>query len=533
MVFYTSCIYAFKLVFKSLSSLPSPFGAITGLELHWMGDGSAGTKEAENNAIWWFSRRTVLMTVPDSGATRVTVPSECSSGRDFLGNYNHYGICPNYPYFLSQPPVVLIYHIFCFSLSFYAILDRRKPLEIFSKVDIRVFGEPIGLDLYCLLSHLDPNESLGIKIDQHRGQFHDSGLCMTSRHTRKNAQGELVTFTNQELARVERTNRQQPRQTDTTMGDHANQDDLAAAMTLMQQQMQQMQQTIQAQQDAAEHAALAHQEQQAQTKIDELTAKVDQLLKNNRGYVFNMEQATSGQIQNQNHRQPQSNQQAVPANGNSQPDELNSLEENTEQSAISGVTGPSVPSETPLVRVYFPKIRPLLQFFKNCRETQEEIKVLYTKALSTPALKVLPKVDDPGKFIFPCSIAGTTFKDALCDSEKLKVVPEKEHGDKGLELHWMGDGPAGTKEAENNAIWWFSRRTVLMTVPDSGATRVTVPTKVDIRVFGEPIGLDLYCLLSHLDPNESLGIKIDQHREQYHDSGLFYLIDPSSRLALN
>ncbi|CAN7099777.1 unnamed protein product, partial [Brassica rapa subsp. narinosa] len=50
---------------------------------------------------------------------------------------------------------------------------------------------------------------------------------------------------------------------------------------------------------------------------------------------------------------------------------------------------------------------------------------------------------------------------------------------------------------------------------------------------GEPIGLDLYCLLSHLDPNESLGIKIDQHRGQFHDSGLFYLSDPSSRLALN
>ncbi|KAG5385101.1 hypothetical protein IGI04_036571 [Brassica rapa subsp. trilocularis] len=665
MVFYTFCIYAFKLVFKSLSSLPSPFGVITGLELHWMGDGPAGTKEAENNAIWWFSRRTVLMTVPDSGATRVTVPSE----------------------------------------------------------------------------------------------------CMTSRHTRRNAQGELVTFTNQELARLEKTNRQQPRQTDTTMGDHANQDDLAAAMALMQQQMLQMQQTIQAQQDAAEQAALAQQEQQAQTKIDELTAKVDQLLKNNQGHVFSMEQPTAGHIQNQNQRQPQSNPHAVPATGNSQPDELKGLgmmmqqllqgqqvqakvlnqvtteidtrmgnmftelnnkydnpaihmrkidvqlaqtaesvkrqqetlpgrtdknprtehcnaieqpfaetvlgtEENSEQSTSSGVTGPSVPAETPPVRVYVPKvpypipprhlmdpiseeqlicfnkmvrrlpkelafedalqIRPLLQFFKYCRETQEEIKVLYTKALSTPALKVLLKVDDPGKFVFPCSIARRTFKDALCDSEKLKVVPEKEHGDKGesrlfsdedpstdptkfrgnsrvkqkvqkkrvkgdptmtliplkcdensieyevkckgtskpfskvrailthelkekgdaavkgllsrsrggepewsrnqnhqwhserscitsffvtspyqyskkkkneinvmekgkkekkhgatgkveqevrLELHWMGDGPAGTKEAENNAIWWFSRRTVLMNVPDSGVTRVTVPSE--------------------------------------------------------
>ncbi|KAG5408856.1 hypothetical protein IGI04_005175 [Brassica rapa subsp. trilocularis] len=107
---------------------PVPFGVITGLELHWMGDGSAGTKEAENNAIWWFSRRTVLMTVPDSGATRVTVPR----------NYNHYGICPNYPYFLSQPPVALIYHIFCFSLSFYAILDRRKPLETLEFEDLLI-----------------------------------------------------------------------------------------------------------------------------------------------------------------------------------------------------------------------------------------------------------------------------------------------------------------------------------------------------------------------------------------------------------
>ncbi|KAF2535404.1 hypothetical protein F2Q68_00019773 [Brassica cretica] len=109
------------------------------------------------------------------------------------------------------------------------------------------------------------------------------------------------------------------------MGDQGHQDDLAVAMQLMQQQMIQMQQTIQAQQDAAEQAALARQEPQAQTKIDELTAKVDQLLKNNQGHVFSMEQATAGQIQNQNQRQSQSNRQAVPATGNSQPDELKGL----------------------------------------------------------------------------------------------------------------------------------------------------------------------------------------------------------------
>ena len=60
-------------------------------------------------------------------------------------------------------------------------------------------------------------------------------------------------------------------------------------------------------------------------KIDELTAKVDQLLKNNQLHVFSMEQATAGHIQNQNQRQPQSNRQAVPAAGNSQADELKGL----------------------------------------------------------------------------------------------------------------------------------------------------------------------------------------------------------------
>lgn len=60
-------------------------------------------------------------------------------------------------------------------------------------------------------------------------------------------------------------------------------------------------------------------------KIDELTAKVDQLLKNNQGHVFSMEQATTVHIQNQNQRQSQSNRQAVPATGNNQPDELKVL----------------------------------------------------------------------------------------------------------------------------------------------------------------------------------------------------------------
>ncbi|XP_013639384.1 PREDICTED: uncharacterized protein LOC106344574 [Brassica oleracea var. oleracea] len=130
-------------------------------------------------------------------------------------------------------------------------------------------------------------------------------------------------------------------------------------------------------------------------------------------------------------------------------------EERIEHSTSSKVTAPDELAETPPVRVYVPKvpypipprhlmdpisaeqlagfrkmvrrlpqnisfehaweIRPLHMFFKICRASQEDIKALFTEAL-TPSLKVLPKVDDPGKFVYPCSIAGVEFKETLCDS---------------------------------------------------------------------------------------------------------------------
>ncbi|KAF3531320.1 hypothetical protein DY000_02037548 [Brassica cretica] len=70
--------------------------------------------------------------------------------------------------------------------------------------------------------------------------------CMTSRHTRRNAQREPVTLSNQELARLERTNREQSRPDNVTMGDYGNQEQLTAQLQQMQQRMLQMQQTIQA-----------------------------------------------------------------------------------------------------------------------------------------------------------------------------------------------------------------------------------------------------------------------------------------------
>ena len=94
---------------------------------------------------------------------------------------------------------------------------------------------------------------------------------MTSRHTRSNAQGTLFTLSNEELARLEKQNRQQPRPTNTTMVDQGGQDDLTAAMALMQQQMQQMQQTINAQEAARQAAAdfAAQQVEQQGTPIGE------------------------------------------------------------------------------------------------------------------------------------------------------------------------------------------------------------------------------------------------------------------------
>ncbi|XP_048615689.1 uncharacterized protein LOC125588402 [Brassica napus] len=262
------------------------------------------------------------------------------------------------------------------------------------------------------------------------------------------------------------------------------------------------------------------------------SANKNELLKNNQGHIFSMEKATARQIQNQNQRQPQSNRQAVPATGNSQPDELKGLgmmmqqllqgmqihgkalnqvstyintrmdnmftelntkydtvsnhikridgqlaqttesvksqqgtlhgkkvmiptvehcnaaelrcekyegkepeqlsvetvpdaEERTEHSASSKVTAPDELTETPPVRVYVPKVpypippRHLMDPISSEQlagfRKMEDIKALFTEAL-TPSMKVLPKVDDPGKFVFPCSIAGVKFMEALCDS---------------------------------------------------------------------------------------------------------------------
>ncbi|KAF3497859.1 hypothetical protein DY000_02053907 [Brassica cretica] len=103
------------------------------------------------------------------------------------------------------------------------------------------------LILGCLVNRSGPF-LMFIIVSQSKREF----KYMTSRHNRRNAQGELITLSNQELARLERTNRQQPRPTNATMGDYGNPDNLAATMQQMQLQMHLIQLTIQAHEQAAQ-----------------------------------------------------------------------------------------------------------------------------------------------------------------------------------------------------------------------------------------------------------------------------------------
>ncbi|KAL1218019.1 hypothetical protein V5N11_012218 [Cardamine amara subsp. amara] len=74
---------------------------------------------------------------------------------------------------------------------------------------------------------------------------------------------------------------------------------------------------------------------------------------------------------------------------------------------------------------------PLLSHFRDCRETLEEIEVLFIQARHTPpSLKQLVKKEDPGKFSVPCSISGVEFKKSLVNSGssvnvKSRAIAEK------------------------------------------------------------------------------------------------------------
>ena len=117
------CIYVFQLVFKFLPGLSNSFRIITGLKLHWMGDGPVGAKDAENSAIWWFSHRTVWSDCSlSSGATRVHVPAAYI----FKETTTYLGICHNLSIF-SPSSLWLLYNLFfCFSIFFLRFFLREK-----------------------------------------------------------------------------------------------------------------------------------------------------------------------------------------------------------------------------------------------------------------------------------------------------------------------------------------------------------------------------------------------------------------------
>ncbi|KAF3594148.1 hypothetical protein DY000_02024370 [Brassica cretica] len=75
--FMTGSIMGKRFYKKSLSSLPSPFRVITGLELHWMRDKPVGGKEEKNSAIWNFSRRAVLDIDPIEIKCYIDIPFDC------------------------------------------------------------------------------------------------------------------------------------------------------------------------------------------------------------------------------------------------------------------------------------------------------------------------------------------------------------------------------------------------------------------------------------------------------------------------
>ena len=92
---------------------------MTGLELHWMGDRPAGTKEVEIKRVhfgdfhaeqsWWL--------FPIARNT----PSACSSGRDFLRKLQLISGFALISLFFSASRLWLWYNFFfCFSIFFYA-----------------------------------------------------------------------------------------------------------------------------------------------------------------------------------------------------------------------------------------------------------------------------------------------------------------------------------------------------------------------------------------------------------------------------
>ncbi|KAF2531191.1 hypothetical protein F2Q70_00031509 [Brassica cretica] len=314
--------------------------------------------------------------------------------------------------------------------------------DVFTQIGKDVVGRRLdhGLELHWM----------GDRLVGGKDEKNSAIWCMTSRHTRRNAQGEFVTLTNQDLARSLRSDRALTKarslrndraltearslRSDRALPEAwryvANEHVHGSVVTYMARSLRSEQ----------ARTRLGRYGQQVQAKaLNQVTTEIDTRMGNMFTEMNAKYDAVASHIRKIDVQLAQTNESVKRQQGmlpgksaiNPRTEHCNAIEQPFAEAVLVRVYVPKVPYPIPPKHLMDPisaeqlagfrkmvrrlpqkisfehawEIRPLHMFFKNCRESQEEIKALFTEAL-TPSLKVLPKVDDPGKFVFPCSIAG-------------------------------------------------------------------------------------------------------------------------------
>ncbi|KAG5387818.1 hypothetical protein IGI04_029359 [Brassica rapa subsp. trilocularis] len=305
---------------------------------------------------------------------------------------------------------------------------------------------------------------------------------MTSRHTRSNAQGPLHQLTNEELARLERQNRQLPRPTSTNM--------------------------------------------------DELSAKVDQLIKSNQNHVFIMEESpqdkgttdttseadqaiedhhevsyVNGQGWQFKNYHPNPNVRNNPhLFNNPKPDgNTENAQGNQKESEQPPVTAPADEEEAELPVKHTPTT------------TEQPTVVVRPAAEPVPTRDYVPKVPYP-----------VPAKATRKDKEEMKYDPlelaltraEAEQNVQNIDADGYAKMLDSARTMERSGVGRRMKRACLKRSCPFGAfcgehSRRTVP-----RLFSSRTS-------RRSDPELDDGI--DQQRDHHHDSGVFQLSDPSSR----
>ena len=93
-----------------------------------------------------------------------------------------------------------------------------------------------------------------------------------------------------------------------------------------------------------------------------------------------------------------------------------------------------IPLENPFEEVYF--THKLLMFFRETRETKEDIRIIFSEAREKMKQGItLKKQSDPGKFAIPCMVKGIEFPHALCDTgASVSILPRVMADHLGLQV---------------------------------------------------------------------------------------------------